>query len=169
MIGDKYSLPFRWSSLHHTREGRALRRLQVKGSQGALLWLSLRLRRGTRTCSCRSRFTSHAPVTTDSIARASSTGHEEVALQTSGRTDLPVGMLFMPVDEGPAFVAKVSHAAYIYHVGGSKAGLMSTGATSKLAGFWNHPAGPKTIHFWAPTFKCALSTCCFANFCSKAM
>ncbi|PON44610.1 Mitochondrial pyruvate carrier [Trema orientale] len=26
-------------------------------------------------------------------------------------------------------------------------------ATSKLQAFWNHPAGPKTIHFWAPTFK----------------
>lgn len=24
---------------------------------------------------------------------------------------------------------------------------------SRLAAFWNHPAGPKTIHFWAPTFK----------------
>mmetsp|Transcript_6302 Transcript_6302/g.18079 ORF Transcript_6302/g.18079 Transcript_6302/m.18079 type:complete len:111 (-) Transcript_6302:1262-1594(-) len=23
--------------------------------------------------------------------------------------------------------------------------------------FWNHPAGPKTIHFWAPTFKWAIS------------
>ena len=31
---------------------------------------------------------------------------------------------------------------------------MSAGASSKLAAFWNHPAGPKTIHFWAPTFKC---------------
>mmetsp|Transcript_13417 Transcript_13417/g.48826 ORF Transcript_13417/g.48826 Transcript_13417/m.48826 type:complete len:122 (-) Transcript_13417:2658-3023(-) len=26
--------------------------------------------------------------------------------------------------------------------------------------FWNHPAGPKTIHFWAPTFKWGIS---FAN------
>eukprot|EP00878_Enallax_costatus_P002764 GHUV01002954.1.p2 GENE.GHUV01002954.1~~GHUV01002954.1.p2 ORF type:complete len:105 (+),score=18.33 GHUV01002954.1:310-624(+) len=26
-------------------------------------------------------------------------------------------------------------------------------AASKLAAFWNHPAGPKTIHFWAPAFK----------------
>jgi hypothetical protein len=25
---------------------------------------------------------------------------------------------------------------------------------------WNHPAGPKTIHFWAPTFKWGI---CFAN------
>lgn len=23
--------------------------------------------------------------------------------------------------------------------------------------FWNHPAGPKTIHFWAPTFKWGIS------------
>ncbi|KAK9924438.1 hypothetical protein M0R45_032805 [Rubus argutus] len=23
----------------------------------------------------------------------------------------------------------------------------------KLQALWNHPAGPKTIHFWAPTFK----------------
>ena len=35
--------------------------------------------------------------------------------------------------------------------------LMSVGASSKLAAFWNHPAGPKTIHFWAPTFKCAIN------------
>ncbi|KAG2448715.1 hypothetical protein HYH02_006071 [Chlamydomonas schloesseri] len=27
----------------------------------------------------------------------------------------------------------------------------------KLAAFWNHPAGPKTIHFWAPTFKWGIS------------
>ncbi|KAL6287261.1 hypothetical protein ACE6H2_011651 [Prunus campanulata] len=26
-------------------------------------------------------------------------------------------------------------------------------ANSKLQAIWNHPAGPKTIHFWAPTFK----------------
>ncbi|KAL6135171.1 hypothetical protein ACLB2K_067399 [Fragaria x ananassa] len=26
-------------------------------------------------------------------------------------------------------------------------------ANSKLQALWNHPAGPKTIHFWAPTFK----------------
>jgi len=27
---------------------------------------------------------------------------------------------------------------------------------SKAKSFWNHPAGPKTIHFWAPTWKWAL-------------
>ncbi|OMO62970.1 hypothetical protein COLO4_32797 [Corchorus olitorius] len=26
-------------------------------------------------------------------------------------------------------------------------------AFSKFQAFYNHPAGPKTIHFWAPTFK----------------
>ncbi|GMN27933.1 hypothetical protein TIFTF001_001860 [Ficus carica] len=26
-------------------------------------------------------------------------------------------------------------------------------AATKIQAFWNHPAGPKTIHFWAPTFK----------------
>eukprot|EP00775_Hariotina_reticulata_P005017 gene5017-5258_t len=31
---------------------------------------------------------------------------------------------------------------------------------AKLQAFWNHPAGPKTIHFWAPTFKWAIT---FAN------
>ncbi|KAK6154611.1 hypothetical protein DH2020_008859 [Rehmannia glutinosa] len=30
-------------------------------------------------------------------------------------------------------------------------------ATSKLQALWNHPAGPKTIHFWAPTFKWGIS------------
>ncbi|XP_071136148.1 uncharacterized protein [Mytilus edulis] len=27
---------------------------------------------------------------------------------------------------------------------------------AKLAPFWNHPAGPKTIFFWAPSFKWGL-------------
>ncbi|KAL3714674.1 hypothetical protein ACJRO7_006559 [Eucalyptus globulus] len=26
-------------------------------------------------------------------------------------------------------------------------------AASKFQAFWNHPAGPNTIHFWAPLFK----------------
>ncbi|KAK9691332.1 hypothetical protein RND81_09G190200 [Saponaria officinalis] len=29
-------------------------------------------------------------------------------------------------------------------------------ASSKLQAIWNHPTGPKTIHFWAPTFKWGL-------------
>lgn len=32
----------------------------------------------------------------------------------------------------------------------------------RLASFWNHPAGPKTIHFWAPTFKVGVETALFA-------
>uniref|UniRef100_A0A2C9UPK7 Mitochondrial pyruvate carrier n=1 Tax=Manihot esculenta TaxID=3983 RepID=A0A2C9UPK7_MANES len=31
-------------------------------------------------------------------------------------------------------------------------------AASKLQKIWNHPAGPKTIHFWAPTFKWGVNT-----------
>eukprot|EP00195_Chlamydomonas_chlamydogama_P013810 CAMPEP_0202898718 /NCGR_PEP_ID=MMETSP1392-20130828/7164_1 /ASSEMBLY_ACC=CAM_ASM_000868 /TAXON_ID=225041 /ORGANISM="Chlamydomonas chlamydogama, Strain SAG 11-48b" /LENGTH=185 /DNA_ID=CAMNT_0049584721 /DNA_START=107 /DNA_END=665 /DNA_ORIENTATION=+ len=31
------------------------------------------------------------------------------------------------------------------------------GFARKLKAFWNHPAGPKTIHFWAPTFKWGIS------------
>ncbi|XP_064644671.1 uncharacterized protein LOC135498311 [Lineus longissimus] len=27
---------------------------------------------------------------------------------------------------------------------------------AKLQPFWNHPAGPKTVFFWAPTFKWGL-------------
>ncbi|XP_042058622.1 mitochondrial pyruvate carrier 4-like [Salvia splendens] len=30
-------------------------------------------------------------------------------------------------------------------------------ASSKFQALWNHPAGPKTIHFWAPTFKWGIS------------
>ena len=30
-------------------------------------------------------------------------------------------------------------------------------AASKFQALWNHPAGPKTIHFWAPTFKWCLT------------
>ncbi|PSR85305.1 Mitochondrial pyruvate carrier like [Actinidia chinensis var. chinensis] len=37
-------------------------------------------------------------------------------------------------------------------------------AGSKLQAFWNHPAGPKTIHFWAPTFKWAISIANAADF-----
>lgn len=42
----------------------------------------------------------------------------------------------------------------LIHAGWQRADTMASGSTSKLAAFWNHPAGPKTIHFWAPTFKC---------------
>ncbi|XP_010538750.1 PREDICTED: mitochondrial pyruvate carrier 4-like [Tarenaya hassleriana] len=28
---------------------------------------------------------------------------------------------------------------------------------SRLQAFWNHPAGPKTIFFWAPAFKWGLT------------
>ncbi|XP_037460486.1 mitochondrial pyruvate carrier 4-like isoform X2 [Triticum dicoccoides] len=37
-------------------------------------------------------------------------------------------------------------------------------ASSKLQAFWNHPAGPKTIHFWAPTFKWGISIANVADF-----
>ncbi|KAJ1661111.1 hypothetical protein IWQ61_000047 [Dispira simplex] len=32
---------------------------------------------------------------------------------------------------------------------------MSAGA-SRFKAFWNHPAGPKTVHFWAPMCKWGL-------------
>eukprot|EP00899_Mesostigma_viride_P014142 jgi/Mesvir1/22729/Mv14135-RA.1 len=34
----------------------------------------------------------------------------------------------------------------------------------RFAAFWNHPAGPKTIHFWAPTFKWGISIANIADF-----
>ncbi|XP_015866017.1 mitochondrial pyruvate carrier 4 [Ziziphus jujuba] len=37
-------------------------------------------------------------------------------------------------------------------------------AATKLQAFWNHPAGPKTIHFWAPTFKWGISVANVADF-----
>ncbi|KAI8552911.1 hypothetical protein RHMOL_Rhmol06G0305200 [Rhododendron molle] len=37
-------------------------------------------------------------------------------------------------------------------------------AGSKIQAFWNHPAGPKTIHFWAPTFKWVISIANVADF-----
>ncbi|KAJ0264865.1 hypothetical protein HA466_0012620 [Hirschfeldia incana] len=37
-------------------------------------------------------------------------------------------------------------------------------ATTKLKALWNHPAGPKTIHFWAPTFKWGISIANIADF-----
>lgn len=30
---------------------------------------------------------------------------------------------------------------------------MASGFRARLRDFWNHPAGPKTVFFWAPTFK----------------
>ncbi|CAN1242293.1 Mitochondrial pyruvate carrier 4 [Linum perenne] len=38
------------------------------------------------------------------------------------------------------------------------------GTFVKLQSFWNHPAGPKTIHFWAPTFKWGISIANIADF-----
>lgn len=35
---------------------------------------------------------------------------------------------------------------------------------SKARQFWQHPAGPKTIHFWAPTFKWGISIANVADF-----
>ncbi|KAF5474907.1 hypothetical protein F2P56_006760 [Juglans regia] len=37
-------------------------------------------------------------------------------------------------------------------------------ASSKLQAFLNHPARPKTIHFWAPTFKWGISIANVADF-----
>jgi hypothetical protein len=36
--------------------------------------------------------------------------------------------------------------------------------SSRLQAFWNHPAGPKTIHFWAPTFKWCITLANIADF-----
>ena len=35
---------------------------------------------------------------------------------------------------------------------------------AKARQFWQHPAGPKTIHFWAPTFKWGISIANIADF-----
>ncbi|KAJ7285513.1 hypothetical protein O6H91_01G049200 [Diphasiastrum complanatum] len=37
-------------------------------------------------------------------------------------------------------------------------------ASAALKAFWNHPAGPKTIHFWAPTFKWGITIANIADF-----
>ncbi|KAJ0876553.1 putative mitochondrial pyruvate carrier [Helianthus annuus] len=37
-------------------------------------------------------------------------------------------------------------------------------ATSKPQALWNHPAGPETIYFWAPTFKWGISIAKIADF-----
>uniref|UniRef100_A0A166H052 Mitochondrial pyruvate carrier n=2 Tax=Daucus carota subsp. sativus TaxID=79200 RepID=A0A166H052_DAUCS len=43
-------------------------------------------------------------------------------------------------------------------------GILTRMASSKLQALWNHPAGPKTIHFWAPTFKWGISIANVADF-----
>jgi mitochondrial pyruvate carrier 2 len=40
----------------------------------------------------------------------------------------------------------------------------SSGLLAYAKAFWNHPAGPKTIHFWAPTFKWGISIANIADF-----
>ncbi|KAH9753268.1 mitochondrial pyruvate carrier [Citrus sinensis] len=42
-------------------------------------------------------------------------------------------------------------------------------STNKLLAFWNHPAGPKTIHFWVPTFKWGISIANIADFSNYNM
>ncbi|KAH9801695.1 mitochondrial pyruvate carrier [Citrus sinensis] len=42
-------------------------------------------------------------------------------------------------------------------------------STNKLLAFWNHPGGPKTIHFWAPTFKWGISIANIADFSNYNM
>ncbi|XP_062169414.1 mitochondrial pyruvate carrier 4-like isoform X2 [Alnus glutinosa] len=37
-------------------------------------------------------------------------------------------------------------------------------ASSKLKALWNHPAGPKTVFFWAPTAKWGISMANIADF-----
>ncbi|XP_024377571.1 mitochondrial pyruvate carrier 4 isoform X4 [Physcomitrium patens] len=34
----------------------------------------------------------------------------------------------------------------------------------KVSALWNHPTGPKTIHFWAPTFKWGISIANVSDF-----
>lgn len=36
--------------------------------------------------------------------------------------------------------------------------------SQRLSAFWNHPAGPQTIHFWAPTFKWGITFANIADF-----
>lgn len=36
--------------------------------------------------------------------------------------------------------------------------------SQRLKAFWNHPAGPQTIHFWAPTFKWCITLANIADF-----
>ncbi|WFD37668.1 Mitochondrial pyruvate carrier 2 [Malassezia japonica] len=31
--------------------------------------------------------------------------------------------------------------------------MAAAGASSRFSAFWNHPAGPKTVFFWAPMMK----------------
>mmetsp|Transcript_12718 Transcript_12718/g.32226 ORF Transcript_12718/g.32226 Transcript_12718/m.32226 type:complete len:125 (+) Transcript_12718:3-377(+) len=56
---------------------------------------------------------------------------------------------------------------------GGSAGARGTGRARGMASvvhrakqFWKHPAGPKTIHFWAPTFKWGISFANIADFSS---
>ena len=48
-------------------------------------------------------------------------------------------------------------------IGQTKTATMAT-IGSKARQFWHHPAGPKTIHFWAPTFKWGISIANIADF-----
>ncbi|CAI5457714.1 unnamed protein product [Closterium sp. Yama58-4] len=40
----------------------------------------------------------------------------------------------------------------------------TTGGTKRVIEFYNHPAGPKTVFFWAPTFKWSLGLANIADY-----
>lgn len=41
---------------------------------------------------------------------------------------------------------------------------MASGLMQSAAAFWNHPAGPKTIFFWAPTMKWGITAANIKDF-----
>jgi hypothetical protein len=69
-------------------------------------------------------------------------------------------------DRGSGFSHRNNNRSPIFSTGqeGRVGASSSTMAASKIAVFWNHPAGPKTIHFWAPTFKWGISIANVADF-----
>jgi hypothetical protein len=66
-----------------------------------------------------------------------------------------------PICHLPSSLHRLSHCRRSRR---SKDKRASATMASKLAAFWNHPAGPKTIHFWAPTFKWGISIANVADF-----
>ncbi|CAO2200980.1 unnamed protein product, partial [Urochloa humidicola] len=68
----------------------------------------------------------------------------------------------LPLLPPPSPEAKPAQRGTTEDLGGNSALVLM--AASKLQALWNHPAGPKTIHFWAPTFKWGISIANIADF-----
>jgi hypothetical protein len=75
--------------------------------------------------------------------------------------ELVVADAFSPVAFAGTCAAGVGLATFSGRIQGA---VVSSGLPEKAMAVMNHPAGPFTVHFWAPTFKWMLSVSNIADF-----